>query len=204
MSARRHGFDSRRGRWGSVGTVRKSAGRPGSNPGACGFKSHQCYPSNASAGHRRAQVAVTHPPGGIAGSTPARRTLLRPWPVRLSAQDTGFSRRRGGFDSRTGCSGRLRFPGVAGAWRALMRPACPVRSRGLGLREGRCSAESHKLRLMWFDSHSRNSPPSPGRQTGRAAGSRTRCLRVRIPPRRLIRPVPSRRLAAKAPAPHAG
>ena len=29
---------------------------------------------NASAGHWRAQVAVTHPPSGIGGSTPSRRT----------------------------------------------------------------------------------------------------------------------------------
>ena len=32
---------------------------------------------NASAGHGRAQVAVTHPPSGIGGSTPSRRTLSR-------------------------------------------------------------------------------------------------------------------------------
>ena len=31
---------------------------------------------HASAGHWRAQVAVTHPPSGIAGSTPARRTHI--------------------------------------------------------------------------------------------------------------------------------
>ena len=32
---------------------------------------------NASAGHWRAQVAVTHPPSGIGGSTPSRRTSSR-------------------------------------------------------------------------------------------------------------------------------
>jgi len=32
----------------------------------------------ASAGHWRAPVAVTHPPSGCAGSTPARRTDMRP------------------------------------------------------------------------------------------------------------------------------
>ena len=32
---------------------------------------------NASAGHWRAQVAVTHPPSGIGGSTPSRRTRSR-------------------------------------------------------------------------------------------------------------------------------
>ena len=33
---------------------------------------------NASAGHWRAQVAVTHPPSGIGVSTPSRRTSSRP------------------------------------------------------------------------------------------------------------------------------
>src|SRR6185312_13641662 len=42
----------------------------GSTPKACHWK-------HASAGHWRAQVAVTHPPSGIAGSTPARRTSNR-------------------------------------------------------------------------------------------------------------------------------
>src|SRR5262245_60712608 len=48
----------------------------------CGFDSHSChseYPvlstEFASAGHWRAQVAVTHSPVGCAGSTPARRTV---------------------------------------------------------------------------------------------------------------------------------
>ena len=35
------------------------------------YPTTRCF---ASAGHWRAQVAVTHPPSGIAGSTPARRT----------------------------------------------------------------------------------------------------------------------------------
>ncbi len=54
------------------------------------------YPS---AGHWRAQVAVTHPPRAV-------QVQLLPdglnWPVRLSVQDGGPSSRKGGFDSRTG------------------------------------------------------------------------------------------------------
>src|SRR5262249_49747120 len=42
------------------GVVRKRAKRPGREPGECGFDSHPRY-SSVSAGHRRAQVAVTHP-----------------------------------------------------------------------------------------------------------------------------------------------
>jgi hypothetical protein len=67
----------------------------------CGFDSRLCDCNHASAGHWRAQVAVTHP-HRCAGSTPARRTDN--WPVRLSVQDPGFSRRQEGFDSPTGCS----------------------------------------------------------------------------------------------------
>jgi hypothetical protein len=45
--------------------------------------------------------ACKAPASGCAGSTPARRTD----PARSSiGQDTWFSARRGGFDSRTGCS----------------------------------------------------------------------------------------------------
>ena len=35
---------------------------------------------HASVGHWQAQVAVTHPPSGYAGSTPARRTAIRTGP----------------------------------------------------------------------------------------------------------------------------
>ena len=35
-----------------------------------------CATRDASVGHRQAQVAVTHPPSGIGGSTPSRRTRL--------------------------------------------------------------------------------------------------------------------------------
>ena len=67
-----HGFKSRRGRL-QHGT--QTAERRSSNLRACGFDSRPCYSKyRASAGHWRAQVAVTHPPSGNAGSTPARRT----------------------------------------------------------------------------------------------------------------------------------
>ncbi len=66
----------------------------------------------ASAGHWRAQVAVTHPPAGQCrfDSCPTHWSLFalsilkarRIWLVRLSAQDGGPSSRKGGFDSRTG------------------------------------------------------------------------------------------------------
>jgi hypothetical protein len=47
-----------------VGTVRKQAKRPSSNLGDCGFDSRLCHSMRnyPSAGHRRAQVAVNHPP----------------------------------------------------------------------------------------------------------------------------------------------
>ena len=80
----------------------------------------------------------------------------------------------------------------AGARPALIRPACPARYRGLGLRVGRCSAEFHTL-------GGGGSTPRPatvgvhwhGTLTGIAARSRAWCLWVRIPPVLLtaIRPV---------------
>ena len=76
-----------------------------------------------------------------------------------TGQDTALSRRKSGFDSRRGCCewrveipGASRWstrdfkpPGAAGAQPALIRPACPDRHRGLGLRVGRCSTQFHKL-----------------------------------------------------------
>lgn len=85
------------------GTVRQLAERRTSNLRVCGFDSRLCHfliSIHPSAGHRRAQVAVTHSPLGCAGSTPARRTFDRA--VRLSVQDTSLSSWRGGFNSRTG------------------------------------------------------------------------------------------------------
>ncbi len=68
------GFKSHRGR---LWLGRQLADHLGSNPGMLWVR----LPpellnaiSNASAGHWRAQVAVTHPPSGIGGSTPSRRT----------------------------------------------------------------------------------------------------------------------------------
>jgi hypothetical protein len=83
---------------------------------------------NASAGHWRAQVAVTHPGQPCAGSTPARCTA---WPVRLSVQDDSLSRCKGGFDSRTGHCRRLKpattWPG-GGIWKTR-RSQKPVPER---------------------------------------------------------------------------
>ncbi len=41
--------------------------------------------------------------------------------------------------------GDVSIPGEAGAQLAFIRPTCPARYRGLGLRVGRCSAEFHTL-----------------------------------------------------------
>lgn len=58
------------------GTVRKPVKRPSSNLGErLWVRLPPVLLEHASAGHRRAPVAVTHPPSGCAGSTPARRTL---------------------------------------------------------------------------------------------------------------------------------
>ena len=47
----------------------------------CGFDSRLRHCTKyASVGHRQAQVAVTHPPSGFAGSTPARRTAIQHGP----------------------------------------------------------------------------------------------------------------------------
>ena len=60
------GFKSHRGRLQQLGTVRQPAERPSSNLGDCGFDSLPCYlKHHASAGHWRAQVAVTHPPRAV-------------------------------------------------------------------------------------------------------------------------------------------
>ena len=128
--------------------------------------------TRASAGHWRAQVAVTHPPSGTGGSTPSRRTRSRL--VRLTVQDISLSSCKcrvrfphESFARPSGAIGRhtaLRTPafghgssnlplvteiqhgpereleqtarggaGGAGARPALIRPARPVRYRGLQL-----------------------------------------------------------------------
>ena len=56
----------------------------------------------ASAGHWRAQVAVTHPPRAVQVRLLPDALDRQRWPVGLSVQDTSPSRWRGGFDSRTG------------------------------------------------------------------------------------------------------
>lgn len=103
------GFKSPRGRLRMrTGTVRQPAERPGSNPGDCGFESLSCH-RNLYRLRRlsmwQAQVAVTHPPPGFAGSTPARRTgSLGCSLLALSSmrKDATPSRWRRGFDSRRG------------------------------------------------------------------------------------------------------
>jgi len=81
------------------GTVRKPVKRPSSNLGdlSVGSTPTRATETFASAGHWRAQVAVTHPPSGIAGSTPARRT------------DTARSSIGSGRQPLT-LEGRVRFP----------------------------------------------------------------------------------------------
>lgn len=152
---------------------------------------------DASAGHWRAQVAVTHPPPGLTGSTPARRTqqLMAP---SSTGKDTTLSRWRRGFDSRRGycslCSDRR-----VAEWQTR-EPQVLVPVLGVGvrvsprrLREGRCSAESHKLGVLGSTPRPATlSSESPGRQTGKAASLRGWCLWVRLPLRRLHRPVVQR------------
>lgn len=79
----------------------------------------------ASAGHWRAQVAVTHPPSGIAGSTPARRTRSRTarsssgsgcWPLKPA---TRVRLPHGSLTRPSGATGR----------HATLRTSCPY---GLG------------------------------------------------------------------------
>ena len=112
---------------------------------SCGFDPHPCQVgsgSDASAGHWRAQVAVTHPPLG------ALQVQLLPGALRSSdgsarwsiGKDTGPSSRRGGFDSRTGYSLDSRYDPIAG---------------------GRCPAEPHKL--GWLGSTPRPATLRDGR-----------------------------------------
>ncbi len=163
----------------------------------CGFKSHPCYGlvMDASAGHWRAQVAVTHPPSGSAGSTPARRTdrdgpvvyrqghhpLKVEMRVRLPSGLLHF------FDRRVAELGDAR----ASVARARPGRWCSTLPPATALRVGRCPAESHKLGPLGSTPRPATLvSESPGRQTGKAAGLRGRCLWVRLPPRRL-RIVPS-------------
>jgi hypothetical protein len=96
------GFKSHRRRL-SAGMVRKSATRRssnlresvGSNPTHATKKTQ-----NASAGHWRAQVAVTHPHFALAVRLRPGALIHRP--VRLSVQDTSLSRWKDGFNSHTG------------------------------------------------------------------------------------------------------
>ena len=134
-------------------------------------------------------VAVTHPPPGFAGSTPARRTGRKPiWPCRLPEGHHPLK-----VETRVRLPSGLLDDGIAG-WRngrrASLRRSCP--SLGVGvrlsprrLRVGRCSAETHNLGLLGSTPRPATSSP-PGRQTGKAASPRDWCLWVRLPPRRLL------------------
>jgi hypothetical protein len=134
---------------GHLGTVRQPAERPSSNLGDLWVR-RPPVPSedHASAGHRRAQVAVTHPPSGSAGSTPARRT----------DRDGPVVYRQGHHPLKV--EKRVRLPSGLllalfhrrVAERQAREPQMLVPVSGVGvrvsprrLREGRCPAEPHKL-----------------------------------------------------------
>jgi hypothetical protein len=106
------------------GMVRQPAERPSSNLGDLWVRIPPVLVivPDASAGHWRAQVAVTHPPSGNAGSTPARRTVRVSHGPLVYRQDTSPSRWRGGFDSRTGY---WHIAGWRNGRRASLRCSCP-------------------------------------------------------------------------------
>ena len=58
---------------------------------------------HATIGHWQAQLAVTQPSHEDL-QVQLLLVALKSWLVRLSVKDTGPSSRKGGFDSRTGCS----------------------------------------------------------------------------------------------------
>ena len=75
LSRRRSSVQIRSGTLSNMARYANPAERRSSNLRGCGFDSLPCYlKQHASAGHWRAQVAVTHPPSGCGGSTPSRRT----------------------------------------------------------------------------------------------------------------------------------
>ena len=68
------GFKSRRGRFGRHGAVRKSAKRPSSNLGDCGFDSRLRHLKTCVGWASASPTACKAAAKGCAGSTPARRT----------------------------------------------------------------------------------------------------------------------------------
>ena len=85
------------------GAVRKPEKRPSSNLGELRVRLPPAPPEqHATIGYWQAQLAVTQPSLEDLQVQLLLVALTR-WPVRLSAQDTSFSRWRGGFDSCTGC-----------------------------------------------------------------------------------------------------
>ena len=156
LSRWRRGFKSHRGRL--FGTVRNPAKRRSSNLRVLWVRLPPVLLEQyASAEHWRAQVAVTHPPSGIGGSTPSRRTRSRTarsssgsgcWPLKPATRvqiphgsltwPSGATGRHATL--RTSCPyglGSSTLPlvtaGGAGARLAFIRPGCPDRYRGLQL-----------------------------------------------------------------------
>lgn len=112
------GFKSHRGRF-QVGTVRKPAERPGSNPGDLWVQIPPVLPP-ACVGWASASPSVCNTPApGFAGSTPARRTRET---LSSIGEDTWFSARRGGSDSRKGYSVRRKVSGYG--WPGLFAKEC--------------------------------------------------------------------------------
>jgi hypothetical protein len=107
------GFESRLSHWGTAEYANRQSGQAQTLVIDCGFDSRLC--DYASAGHWRAQVAVTHP-HCCAGSTPARRTDMARWSI----------------GSRTPAS------------HAGGRGSIPLRATGL-VQAGRCPADPHKV-----------------------------------------------------------
>ncbi len=162
------GFKSRRGRW-KNGAVRKSAKRPSSNLGDCGFESRLrhlkpcvgwasaslsgCNPpafglcrfNSCPAHFRHGPFVYRHripdPRSGEAGSTPARATERPSGATGRRATLRTSCRKAWEFDSPLG---HLDIAGAAGAQLAPIRPVRPVRYRGLQLRVGVGSTGSHK------------------------------------------------------------
>ena len=126
--------------------------------------------SHASAGHRRAPAAVTRPPSGCAGSTPARRTVARSsigpgrqlltlergvqFPYGLLFRQTNdqvvelADTQRSERCARAGVGVQLSPWSLwcrrAGARPALIRLDCPARYRGLQLTRSRVRKQAKR------------------------------------------------------------
>lgn len=182
------GFESRRGRFRN-GTVCNSAKQrssnlrdsAGSTPACATGKSVLSIP--ASAGHWRAQVAVTHPPEGSAGSTPARRTRPKhgPFVYRLRTA-ASHAAKAGSIPARAIFAVRMSRPSGATGRHATFRTSCPL---GLGsstlplvitgngyCRRGWRPSGSHKAGLHGSIPGPATEKLRPSTQFGKAARSR--------------------------------